>query len=89
MKIKFSNPIKAAYKAYRESTKQRENERVIWESEQRVTIQDYTDSGGNLHSALMVEGIPVKYLTKENIDATQRELKEIRDEYIRKRFQTR
>jgi hypothetical protein len=54
------------------------------EVKSRIRISDYTDSEGNIFTALLVDGIFVKRVTKDNIQATEKQLKELRIEYINK-----
>lgn len=75
--VKIKNPISAWLNESQQKT-------LEAEAKSRIRISDYTDSEGNIFTALLVDNIFVKRVTKDNIQATEKQLKELRTEYINK-----
>lgn len=69
---------------WRKSIKQNREKQAKDEAFRKIQIRDYTTSEGTTVIALLVDGIFIKRILPENLDISQRDLQNIRAEYIKK-----
>lgn len=72
-----NNPISAWLKEGKQKT-------LEAEAKAKIRISDYTTSKGETITAFLVDGIFVQRVTSENIQAVEKQLRELRTEYINK-----
>lgn len=56
------------------------------EAKAKIRISDYTASNGETYTALLVDGIFVMRITSDNIQEAEKQLENLRIEYINKNF---
>lgn len=69
---------------WKNSMKQNQEKQAKDDAARKIQIKDYVSSEGKTVIALIVDGIFVKRILPENLEQSQRDLQDIRYEYIRK-----
>ena len=64
--------------------KQNQEKQAKDDAARKIQIKDYVSSEGKTVIALIVDGIFIKRILPENLEQSQRDLQDIRNEYIRK-----
>lgn len=69
---------------WKNSMKQNQEKQAKDDAARKIQIKDYVSSEGKTVIALIVDGIFIKRILPENLEQSQRDLQDIRHEYIRK-----
>lgn len=69
---------------WKNSMKQNQEKQAKDDAARKIQIKDYVSSEGKTVIALIVDGIFIKRILPENLEQSQRDLQDIRNEYIRK-----
>ena len=69
---------------WKNSMKQNQEKQAKDDAARKIQIKDYVSSEGKTVIALIVDGIFIKRILPENLEQSQRDLQDIRCEYIRK-----
>lgn len=85
--LKFTNPITALREMAQRRSNRQSNDQTVTDSLERIKVGEYIDKYGNASLALMVDGIAVRLIQDGNTCDTMRWLRQLRAEYIDKRWQ--
>lgn len=69
---------------WKNSMKQNQEKQAKDDATRKIQIKDYVSSEGKTVIALIVDGIFIKRILPENLEQSQRDLQDIRNEYMRK-----
>ena len=69
---------------WKNSMKQNQEKQAKDDAARKIQIKDYVSSEGKTVIALIVDGIFIKRILPENLEQSQRDLQDIRNEYMRK-----
>ena len=69
---------------WKNSMKQNQEKQAKDDAARKIQIKDYVSSEGKTVIALIVDGIFIKRMLPENLEQSQMDLQDIRNEYIRK-----
>lgn len=86
-KIRIANPVALLREMARKRNARNANDQTVAESIRRIKVGEYIDKYGNASLALMVDGIAVRLIQDGNTCDTMRWLRQLRAEYIDKRWQ--
>lgn len=86
-KKRIANPVALLREMARRHSEQNANNQTVEESLRRIQVGEYIDKSGNARLALMVDGIAVRLIQDGNTCDTMRWLRQLRAEYIDKRWQ--
>nr|DAP24669.1 MAG TPA: hypothetical protein [Caudoviricetes sp.] len=86
-KLRMANPLKVLRDMARRHNEQNANDQTVEESLRRIQVGEYIDKSGNARLALMVDGIAIRLVEDGNTCDTMRWLRQLRSEYIDKRWQ--
>lgn len=80
--MKLWNPIEA----YRKVSQRTKSEQIRHEATSKIRIGDYTGSNEVTYTAFLVDGIPVRRITADNLIESELLLMSVRKEYYNKRI---
>ena len=86
-KLRMANPLKVLRDMARRHSEQNSNDQTVEESLRRIKVGEYIDKTGTANLALMIDGIAVKMVEDGNTCDTLRWLRQLRAEFIDKRWQ--
>lgn len=86
-KIRIANPVALLREMARKRSARNANDQTVEESLRRIQVGEYIDKSGNARLALMVDGIAIRLVEDGNTCDTMRWLRQLRSEYIDKRWQ--
>ena len=86
-KIRIANPVALLREMARKRNARNANDQTVAESIRRIKVGEYIDKSGNARLALMVDGIAIRLVEDGNTCDTMRRLRQLRSEYIDKRWQ--
>ena len=86
-KFRIANPVALLREMARRRSEKNANNQTVAESIRRIKVGEYIDKSGNARLALMVDGIAIRLVEDGNTCDTMRRLRQLRSEYIDKRWQ--
>lgn len=86
-KFRIANPVALLREMARKRNARNANNQTVAESLRRIKVGEYIDKYGTANLALMVDGIAVRLIQDGNTCDTMRWLRQLRAEYIDKRWQ--
>lgn len=86
-KIRIANPVAVLREMARRRSARTANDQTVAESLRRIKVGEYIDKSGNARLALMIDGIAIRMVEDGNTFNTMRWLRQLRAEYIDKRWQ--
>lgn len=86
-KFRITNPVAMLREMARRRSEKNANDQTIAESLRRIKVGEYIDKTGTANLALMIDGIAVKMVEDGNTCDTMRWLRQLRAEFIDKRWQ--
>lgn len=86
-KFRIANPVALLREMARRRSEKNANDQTVAESLRRIKVGEYIDKTGTANLALMIDGIAVKMVEDGNTCDTMRWLRQLRAEFIDKRWQ--
>ena len=86
-KFRIANPVAMLREMARRRSEKNANDQTVAESLRRIKVGEYIDKSGTPSLALMIDGIAVRLVEDGNTCDTMRWLRQLRSEYIEKRWQ--
>ena len=85
--LRMANPLKVLRDMARRHSEQNSNDQTVEGSRRRIKVGEDSDKTGTANLALMIDGIAVKMVEDGNTCDTMRWLRQLRAEFIDKRWQ--